>query len=338
MKTVLEIFGVTPKEGEIGIEIEMEGNVLYPDPGETVGAIWKGVEDPSLRGMALEYVLIDPAARQDVSGYLEVLAQYLKKNKVKLIDTDRCGVHVHVNCQQLSFKQLINFVCLYLIFEDLLVKWCGESREGNLFCLRARDAEYITTFLQKAVIRGAFGRINEQEIRYASINVAALAKYGSVEFRSMPTPDDLSLINTWVEMLLAVKDASLTYNETYEMVEGLSAANSTEAFLNMVFKDNAKHLVCPEMDKLLMEGVRRVQDLAYLPKILKARNKDKPSVRVRKSYLDSLDDFGPVSQTLYDNLISANPIPTMPQPLSAPQPAWYEEESSEELFVEDEPE
>lgn len=323
MKTVLEHFGVTPRDGEVGLEIEMESdNVRYPDidDGKLI-KVWKAMEDPSLRGMALEYVLLNPSPRDEVANHLRMLEEFFCRWKIVLRDTDRCGVHVHINCQQLTFKQTINFITLYLIFEDLLVKWCGEDREGNLFCLRAKDAEYIITFLQKLVLRDGFFRIDEQQLRYSSINIAALAKYGSIEFRAMATPNDLSLINTWVEMLLAVKDASLNYNETYEMVEGLSASNSTEAFIRMVFNKHADQLLCKQQDKLLMEGVRRVQDLAYLPKIMKARNKNKPKAK-RTNVFD--DPGNAMQQMLYTHMIPSV-TPGVPQPSFVPQPAWYDD-------------
>jgi hypothetical protein len=270
MKTIREIFGLSGVPGEIGIEIEMEGRRLMPPNEGDASRYWRYTEDNSLRGQSLEYVLTSPVTRDEAPVALKSLSKLFRDNGCKLEPSDRCGVHIHVNCQELTFKQVINFACLYFVFEDMLVKWCGEDREGNLFCLRAKDAEYIVTFLTRVITTNSFRYMKEQDIRYASINFYALAKYGSLEFRAMRTPKDLALIDTWMNMLLAVKDASLAYSETYEIVEGVSA-NDAQQFTKMVFKDYAELLECDEQDDMIMEGVRRIQDLAYLPRILAAK-------------------------------------------------------------------
>ena len=122
--------------GEIGIEIEMEGQML-PHIGSNT---WRSEADGSLRGESIEYVLKKPVAREQVAKVLTQLQDMLAKDGAVLEPSNRCGVHVHVNAQQYTFLQVMNIVVLYLMFEDILTKFCGQHREGNYFCLRARDA------------------------------------------------------------------------------------------------------------------------------------------------------------------------------------------------------
>ena len=121
---------------EIGIEIEMEGQYLQIDPNKEWG--FKG--DGSLRGReAIEYITNGPIPREDVLKTLNDLLVHMAKDRgykdhpSLLEPSDRCGVHIHINCQDLTFFQTFNYIFLYLLMEQVLVGYCGESREGNMF-------------------------------------------------------------------------------------------------------------------------------------------------------------------------------------------------------------
>lgn len=258
MVKIAEMYSLRNKKGEIGIEIEMEGmDLAVPE-----GGYWNGVGDGSLRGESLEYVLRNPIGRDEVSKALSELETLLTHSE--LHPSGRCGVHIHFNVQQYGFKDVITFAVLYLIFEELLVKWCGQHREGNLFCLRAKDAEYLIYALIEAVKTGNFNIIANDNFRYASVNFAAIPKYGSLEFRSMNTPKDFQNIVTWVQLLLRVKDTAKEFNDPRALVEATSM-QGTVPFARAVFGDMLDVLECPNMDRIIMDGVRRVQDIVYTP-------------------------------------------------------------------------
>lgn len=245
---------------DIGIEIEVEGDNLPA----AIAKFWNVKQDGSLRGNNYEYILKTPVQKGKTQERLKYLQEELKKHDAVLQLSDRCGVHIHVNCQQLTTKQVLNFALLYLIFEDILVKWCGEQREGNLFCLRASDAEHLLLTLVECRKHNNLRYVLNNHYRYASMNMAAIRKFGSLEFRAMGTPKRFALIQTWIEMLLRVKEASLGYNEPYEIVEDLSVTGGL-VYVRRVFGPLYKHLVCPDIDKLCVDGVRRVQQIAYTP-------------------------------------------------------------------------
>ena len=312
---IREIWDVRPRPGKhIGIEIEMEGEVLPANFPKW----WSGVGDGSLRGVALEYVLKVPCERGKVLGRLEWLQDRLAKTAgTVLIPSDRCGVHIHVNCQEMTSLQVINFAILYLIFEDVLVKWCGEQREGNLFCLRASDADRI---IQGLIICRREDRLNHMqcdEYRYGAINLSAIAKYGSVEFRAMQTPKDFKHINTWAQMLLKVQDASLAYKEPHEIIEHVSMRGS-DHLLRQVFQEYTKALKCPEMDGLILEGVRRVQEIAYTPIGKKDRVKD-------------------TTYTVKWGEVAGNMRPLIPKPKKGPAGQLAFDERGGPIQIEEEP-
>lgn len=255
-KIIEEIAGLRNQlEREVGIEIEIEGrNLQVRVPG------WTRTEDGSLRGESAEYVLTKPVLAKDVKKLLARLETKLAENGALLDPSDRCGVHIHINCQNMTCEQVIKFAILYLVVENILVKWCGEDREGNLFCLRAKDAEYLIQCMTSAVHNNDLSYIYSANVRYASINFNALGKFGSIEFRSLRTPKEFTRIIKWVDMLTAIKKASLQYEEARHIIEDVSM-KEPDVFLRDIFGPLAD-----ELDKnknLLWDGVRRVQEVAY---------------------------------------------------------------------------
>ena len=214
-------FGLHPvaAQREVGIEIEIEGKNIRFD--KEIG-YWNQTHDGSLRGESIEYVLKQPCNREQVAKRLGYLENLLKQNKAKIIPSDRTGVHVHVNCQEDSFNTVMNMICLYLILEHALVRYCGPDREGNMFCLRAEDAEYLVQVLCNAMEDQSFHLATRLPVRYASVNVTSLARYGSLEFRALRTPSKLMDIKTWVDMLLKLKDKASAFNSPEEIIKGLS--------------------------------------------------------------------------------------------------------------------
>lgn len=282
MSTIADFFGVSAvKDGrEVGIEIEMEGEAL-PTSSPPTG--WKAEADGSLRGNSCEMVFRRPEPRQEIRGRLSALSSYMKKIGTRLAETDRCGVHIHVNVQEFSMQQTFNFILLYLLFEEVLVHYCGETREGNLFCLRAKDASHLIQQLRICKAKGRLDLIANDTFRYASINMAALSKYGSLEFRALKTPDDIMEIEDWANMMLALKDYSIKIGDAREIVEGFSMTGE-KAFLRRVFGSAlAKKLQCDGYEAMLRDGARRIQDICYTKS---AEYKPEPKkVRVAPNFL-----------------------------------------------------
>lgn len=249
---------------DIGIEVETEGRGLADGHGNPLFVVpgWSAERDGSLRGESMEWVLSAPIPRKNVNKLLKSLSGALKENGVVLAETDRCGVHVHVNIQDFTYEQAMNFIILYLIVEKLLVRYCGDDREGNLFCLRACDADMMIYQLRECRKRGSLKSMANDNFRYASINLAAVAKYGSLEFRALKTPKNVMDIEQWVNLLLRVRDAALVYETCQQVVEGFSK-NGELPFLQALFGDLYDVIYYEGCEVDLRDGVRRVQEVAY---------------------------------------------------------------------------
>jgi hypothetical protein len=267
--------------GDIGIEIEMEGTGLkYPPMNPNTGepsTFWVGKHDNSMKGEGIEYYLVHPIKRSEVRTALKQLKDHWKNTGGKPKPTNQDAVHVHMNCRDLSQDKTMTFIMLLVFLEDLLVRWCGDEREGNLFCLRSRDAEAFLSFLRDILIRKDFGSHSSFSpgfLKYATINVAPLANFGSVEIRCMQTPKDIMLVETWVEMLCSIFDAAMKLGCARDVVDVLSYT-AAEDLLTQIFGDNAHQMMFPDVDQLLFDGRERVKQVVYSAHIFKERKKNK---------------------------------------------------------------
>lgn len=252
-----DYLGVRKTLGDLGVEIEVEGDDL---PRNELG-YWRQEKDGSLRGESAEFVLRKPLTKEALVKALSELDEAYKEYGSKVHDSIRAGVHVHVNVQELTKLQLFNFVTVYLLLEDLLVKWCGESRQGNLFCLRCRDAEAWLQLLENAIQFDTLDILKNDHIRYASINLKALCQYGSLEFRSMRGTRDLELIKTWAFMLHDLRDYSMLYENPLAVIEKFT--QDKDLFVREALGEHYKTFTYEGYESLLEPCLRFANDLAH---------------------------------------------------------------------------
>lgn len=228
MQIIRELLTVPKQTGDVGIEIEVEGKQL---PVHELG-YWRREVDGSLRGESAEYVLRKPLNLEAAGKALGELDKAYKDCKSKVSNSVRAGVHVHVNVQHMTVNQLVNFIVTYLIVEDVLVKWCGKSREGNLFCLRCKDAEAWLQNLEYAIVDDNLKLLHSDLIRYSSINLKSLCQYGSVEFRAMRGTRDLDKILIWAELLVSIREFACSYENPMKLME--DCLSNIEEFVGKV--------------------------------------------------------------------------------------------------------
>lgn len=216
------------KDGLLGVEVEVEGSNLPYLDGD-----WRTENDHSLRGESREYVMREPRSLDDTHTVLENLNQALSTEGTEFIESVRAGVHVHLNVQDLNVVEMYNLITIYYIVEDILVHFCGETREGNLFCLRASDAEYQITVVEEAVKEKRLDMFNDDIIRYSALNLCSLSKYGSLEFRAMRSTNDFSVLHTWCSMVAHLKEMSKKFNNPLDVYT--QACTNQQDFLSSVF-------------------------------------------------------------------------------------------------------
>lgn len=258
MANIREKLGLRKVDGHVGIEIEVEGCSL-PEGND----LWSCVADGSLRGESGEYVLKQPCKDTDIDKVLNNLKVHFAKNHSEVYDTYRAGVHVHLNVQDLTVNQLFNLVTLYYIFEECLVDFCAKSRRGNHFCLRAKDAEYIIRAMVAACEVGNLKALRTDDLRYSSLNITSLFKYGSVEFRSLETPKNFDRVGEWAKILNQLRLAAIKWENPLQVI-GKFSDGELAGFVNGVFGDyDYVILNNPGWEAKVKEGVFNAQDIAY---------------------------------------------------------------------------
>ena len=260
------LMGKPLKTGEVGIEIEVEGkNIPLQD---VTPAPWLYKPDHSLRGHENgEYVLAEPIPFKAVPGALKRLWTVFRKKKTEFDDSNRTSVHVHLNCQNFHLNRLTSFMALYVISEELLTRWCGEHREGNLFCLRVKDAPAILRHMQQFIQQDGNTRVSDG-MHYAGLSIHSLPRFGSIEIRTLRGCSDPETIETWVSLLEQLYKKSESYPDPRDIC-GLFSCLGPLAFFDEIFEDKASLLkeglgfTQEQIETSLFEGIRHAQDICY---------------------------------------------------------------------------
>lgn len=233
MPRVSEVLDCRKQNGLFGVEIEVEGANLPTDP---IGG-WNKVDDGSLRGefprTRCENVFRGPVPKDQAKYLITALAK--AHSEANVLMSFRTSVHVHMNVQPLFQCELSTLLYLYVLMEPMLIKFCGDERIGNRFCLRCIDAESVIDNMIHIARRGAevAHRIGGEQ-RYSAINLAAIAKYGSVEFRGMRGTLDVDTLHKWLDILDALRVYALNIRDPRVVRDTFRQIPFTE-FVNNVF-------------------------------------------------------------------------------------------------------
>lgn len=256
-QTIREFYGFGKTQGDLGIEIELEGSRLPRIDTE----YWATELDHSLKAQeAYEYVSCGPKTFEEARASLEELNHVLKENKSIVHNSYRAGVHCHVNVQELTWKELANFLTLAICFESILLEDCGEDRAGNLFCLRVRDAEGVIDQWSDVYTGGRLTRDSLVHMKYAFTNLSSVPRFGSLEFRGMRSTTDPKVLLPWFEKLLALREASQQYGSPSEIVEQFSV-NGARDFAFHVF--GKRHVTNMKQEAEIWKDLRYAQDFAF---------------------------------------------------------------------------
>lgn len=260
MTNIQNVIGCRAQTGDVGVEIEMEADRI-PN-SEYVSKHWRVEHDPSLRGESAEFVLKKPLAIKDLGAAFTELSAAMHIAKTSVRPTYRAGVHVHVNVQDLTPKQLITYIATYLMLEEVLITFCDKTRLGNHFCLRMSDASYSLDVITSAILASNLSSLNTEDIRYASINITSLFKYGSIEFRALESTTDFNRIKTWAEILHHLKEFAKTVNNPTDLLGQASEQGFVE-FAKTILAPFEPHFRGTITEDRIRVGVRNIQYAVY---------------------------------------------------------------------------
>lgn len=263
---VLDFLGLNKTPGDFGVEVEMETSNYLPSSchDDLYSIDWRTESDGSLKGYGTELVMKKPLTKKSTFRSLEKMRSVLDKHEVKVLKSIRAGVHVHMNVQSFTLADFYKFMIVYYPLETVLLNKCGDNRQGNLFCLRARDADFVIQSLYTSLQTGNFHSLRTNELRYAAMNFQSLFTYGSLEFRAIGTVPSLDNIEVWIEVLERIRDYSLKVKDSWENIVKISGYGP-KAYLDEVLgKDLASLFYYDGMENDIIRDVRNVQQLANM--------------------------------------------------------------------------
>lgn len=242
MEKLQKLLDLPKVDGDFGVEIECEGADLVPvDDGG-----WESKADGSLRGVfprsAIEWVFAKPLSLDKSITALNYLVRKQKQGNAKPLFSFRTSTHVHINMQQANEDQLCAMIYTYCLIEELLVNFAGPSRKANRFCLSINDGEGVLDYFMHVFRIGAPAlRVNENEVRYAALNIASLRKFGSLEVRLMRGTMDLEVMTTWLCSLSTLRDFAFRMGDP-RTVHDAFVTMGPQAFIEEVFPETHEEL------------------------------------------------------------------------------------------------
>lgn len=233
MKKMYEILNKPLIDGLFGVEIECEGNDLFPINTR----YWRTESDGSLRGQfpnqACEWVMKKPLSFDATVVALKHLLNAQKDAKFNF--SIRTSVHVHVNVLDLTWDEYMCMVYLYMLLEEPMMRKCGNTRIANRFCLRVQDAEGILDTIEflMNVGEGGIFNVHGDQVRYAALNIAATCKYGSLEFRGMEGNLDIPRLTEWLTAINSIKEFAKEFGNVKSLFRYVEI-NGAEKLLDKV--------------------------------------------------------------------------------------------------------
>lgn len=261
----------------IGVEFEFERCTALSKAGGAaaefntdLGPYFKMTKDDSLRDSGMEFVFRDPMFGADALEAIRRMCEFAKKYKFSI--SKRTGLHIHVDVRDVEPAQLVGMLLLYAIYEPAVYQWVGDNRHENIFCLPWYQAEggiiEVTRVIQAAntppseTERFTLKEESKRVSRYAGLNLNALSKYGSIEWRHLLTTTDFGRIVNWANIALMFKAAvdklPSSDGAILKMVNDLGPT----AFGKTIFGSNFNILTYPDLDKEVREiGIPTAREL-----------------------------------------------------------------------------
>ena len=211
----------------VEVEVDRDGTKETVMP-KAVGPEWQEKRDGSLNN-GREYVLSGP-----LSGQALVSAVYkLYSNGTTVHRTYTGSTHIHLNMLDgFSAEALQALALITYAFESVLYyvgdnsrQWCGYANR-----MTSAPHDVLESLLSE---KFQFSRVRNavSESRYYGLNLQALNKYGTVEFRYFPTAESPEELLRWISLVQNLKKAAAELGSVGAVIEKL---NNKEGYLDFV--------------------------------------------------------------------------------------------------------
>lgn len=255
-----------------GVELEIE-HVRNWDMLEVTGIT--STADGSLRNDGREFLMLPATYNNAVA----TLSHFFDRAKFKDKNySERCSIHVHSNCQDLTFDQLQIILFVYQIVERVLFNWVNPARASNIFCVPWYDTNLTHSVFTEKLDPNKF----KNWMKYTALNLAPLYSYGTIEWRHMHGHSDKEKLFKWLRIISCFYRYARqnTLKEVSEFFQGLNTTSQYGRFIDLVFQEEVAFIYeQPTWERDLEEGV-------LLMKYSLASQKDNKTEKIFK-YVDA---------------------------------------------------
>jgi len=223
MTTIADFYGMIPPEGYtympsnllvlpkcmVGVEIEL----ARIEPLTVNPMYWERKSDGSIREGGWEYVFSQPLFGEDVVNALSNMALASVVYNPEEYTSQNTSTHIHIDARELSAQHIMAMILLYALVEPLIFEAYCPDRKNNIFCLDMDNAKAGAIMFSSAYNRVMTGDVEALDVvvstlnRYAAMNLDALRRFGSVEFRMFGATTDKHILLKYINICLSIKKA-----------------------------------------------------------------------------------------------------------------------------------
>lgn len=232
--------------GKVGIEIETEG--WQGDGIATLPKIWAYHVDNSLRNNGMEFTTKGTGIiGKDIAVTVREFCKWAKARHLSE-GYPRAGIHIHLDCTDMDWEanQLHNMVACYMLVEHALYGFAGEWRRTCGFCDPLTESQLPMNQLREALFaKGSSGKTLTSKLnklgRYYGLNLKALTKYGTVEYRQLETTFDENRIINWIQIIFQLKAFAMQWPTGRRILAEVSR-DGARAFARRMMGSQWKHI------------------------------------------------------------------------------------------------
>lgn len=166
---------------------------------------WKVVPDASVAGDGYYGVEVvsPPLKGRETWWQIEAVCDTL--DELGAVVNRSCGLHVHVDADDLAVGEIQNLVRTYIRHEGELDQRVAPSRRGdhNTYC-RSLSTMIRTGDMERAWTKHDLAASSAD--RYAKLNLKALTRHGTVEFRQHQGTRNTEKVSHWVDLVVRMVD------------------------------------------------------------------------------------------------------------------------------------
>lgn len=235
-----------------GIELEIEG--IDEDVPDTNPSNWQLVSDNSLRNGGIELITNGPKCGKNLDICLRDLEESLLNINYDI--SERCSTHVHIDVSDMYLSQILNFILLSCIFEDVLFTLFGSTRKSNTFCLSTKDGG---TNLQNLfdTSENIDYLVDRRWSKYSGISLNRIRDLGTVEFRMFHPITKYEDYKRVLTFLFAMKAEAIAMSDIEEIIS-YKKANSLIELFSRLFPEEE---FLPSFEKDIESGIKIVNDV-----------------------------------------------------------------------------